>query len=283
MITDKIDNHYFQQLSALMDGDLPPDQARFLLRRMGHDSDLTGCWERWQLCGDVLRGRAEAPAPAGFAERVAQAVAVQPGPAAVNARVGHGGRTLARWGGGALAASLAALALFMVRQQVPEPAPDAAVPALATRTAERPVPVTSADATATGAADPVVVASAPLRQNSELRRSATRSQQAGRNAAATRARQDRALAVASVSPAAPAVASAQPPAAPISADPFSTAHLGAPAARPWPRSVMPQYSTGGGAFNAGYSTDSAKRTFYPFDPRLPESPPVNPPAGSARE
>ncbi|RYZ74251.1 MAG: anti-sigma factor [Lysobacteraceae bacterium] len=283
MTTDKIDNHYFQQLSALMDGDLPPDQARFLLRRMGHDSDLTGCWERWQLCGDVLRGRAEAPAPAGFAERIAQAIVVQPGPPAANARDGHKGRTLARWGGGALAASLAVVALFMVRQQVPDPAPDAAAPALATRTVERPVPVTSANATAAIGADPVVVASVPRRQNSDLRRSATRSQQAARNAAAARARQDRALAVAVASPAAYPLASVQQPAASASADPFSTAHLAAPAARPWPRSVMPQYSTGSGAFNAGYSTDSAKRTFYPFDPRLPESPPVNPPAGTARE
>ena len=38
MTTDKIDNHYFQQLSALMDGDLAPDQARFLLH--GRHADL---------------------------------------------------------------------------------------------------------------------------------------------------------------------------------------------------------------------------------------------------
>ncbi len=38
MTTDKIDKHYFQQLSALVDGDLAPDQARFLLRRMQHDT-----------------------------------------------------------------------------------------------------------------------------------------------------------------------------------------------------------------------------------------------------
>ncbi|HSX65013.1 MAG TPA: RseA family anti-sigma factor, partial [Pseudoxanthomonas sp.] len=53
---DKLDNHYHLQLSALMDGALAPDQARFLLRRLQHDEELTGCWERWQLLGDVLRG-----------------------------------------------------------------------------------------------------------------------------------------------------------------------------------------------------------------------------------
>ena len=68
---DKLDTHHRQQLSALMDGELLADEARFLLRRLQHDHDLAGCWERWQLCGDVLRGHAQAPAPAGFAERVA--------------------------------------------------------------------------------------------------------------------------------------------------------------------------------------------------------------------
>ena len=60
---DKLDIHHRQQLSALMDGELLADEARFLLRRLQHDRDLAGCWERWQLCGDVLRGRAQAPAP----------------------------------------------------------------------------------------------------------------------------------------------------------------------------------------------------------------------------
>ena len=36
-IIDKLDIHHRQQLSALMDGDLPADEARFLLRRLQHD------------------------------------------------------------------------------------------------------------------------------------------------------------------------------------------------------------------------------------------------------
>ena len=35
-----------QQLSALVDGDLAPDQAKFLLRRLGHDAELAGRWDR---------------------------------------------------------------------------------------------------------------------------------------------------------------------------------------------------------------------------------------------
>ncbi|HWU69970.1 MAG TPA: RseA family anti-sigma factor, partial [Pseudoxanthomonas sp.] len=54
MSTDKFELHYRLQLSALIDGDLSPDEARFLLRRLQHDGELNACWERWQLCGDVL-------------------------------------------------------------------------------------------------------------------------------------------------------------------------------------------------------------------------------------
>src|SRR5690606_10152354 len=106
----------------LMDGDLAADEARFLLRRLQHDQDLAGCWERWQLCGDVLRGQGRAPAPAGFAARVAQAIAADAAtkdaaPLAQPPRPRH---LLARWGGGALAASVALVALFMARQQSPQ-------------------------------------------------------------------------------------------------------------------------------------------------------------------
>ena len=40
MNTDKIDLHYQQQLSAWMDGDLPSDEARVLLRRLDIRLDL---------------------------------------------------------------------------------------------------------------------------------------------------------------------------------------------------------------------------------------------------
>ena len=81
--SDKFEVHYRQQLSALIDGELPADEARFLLRRLQHDEELSGCHERWQLCGDVLRGMASAPAPADFAARVRLAVRVGCGAGAV--------------------------------------------------------------------------------------------------------------------------------------------------------------------------------------------------------
>ena len=285
MTTDKIDNHYFQQLSALMDGDLPPDQARFLLRRMEHDTELTGCWERWQLCGDALRGQAQAPAPAGFADRIALAIAAEPMRSAANSTSPRTRSNLARWGGGALAASVAAIALFMVRQQVPDEAPSQTAPTVANQSptaappsAASPDPALQTAATVTAAS--VAVASVPRRQN-EARRSATRSQQAARNAAAVRNAPQRAVAAASV-PVINALAKA-PAGAGVNdpRDSFSNVQINAPAARPWPRAVLPQYSSGSGAFNADYSTDRAAQTFYPFEPRLPVNPPVTAPEPTA--
>ena len=54
---DRLYAHNRRQLSAMLDGELSPDQARFMLRRLQHDTALAACWERWQGCGDVLRGR----------------------------------------------------------------------------------------------------------------------------------------------------------------------------------------------------------------------------------
>lgn len=282
---EKLDTHYSQQLSALMDGDLPPDQARFLLRRLEHDAELTGRWERWQLCGDVLRGQAQAPAPTGFAGQIAAAIAAESAPSSANAGTQRGRSLLVRWGGGALAASVAVIALFMARQQVPDEAP---APAARTVAGQSPdanqadadqasaTPVAQAAATVTAAS--VAVASVPRRDREASRRSATRTQQAAR-AAASRALPERQVATAGI-PVVHPIASA--PAS--SSDPFSNVQINtAPTARPWPRAVLPQYSAGSGAFNADYSTDRAAQAFYPFEPRLPASPPVTVPESGSRE
>jgi anti-sigma factor RsiW len=75
--TDKLHDHHRQQLSAMLDGELLPDQAKFMLRRLEHDGELAACWERWQVCGDILRGRHDALLPADFSRRVADAIAGQ--------------------------------------------------------------------------------------------------------------------------------------------------------------------------------------------------------------
>lgn len=294
MNSDKMDLHYQQQLSALMDGDLPPDEARFLLRRLQHDTELSGRWERWQLCGDVLRGQVHAPAPAGFAERVAAAVAApQTGAFAAAEQAPAAGRSrLRRWGGGALAASVAMVALFMVRQQVPDETPVVASAPSASPAAGAPAQeggrmaaATQATAQAAVTAAGVAVASVPRRQDSSARRSgsATRTQQAAsRNVAVARAPQRSAGTVAAAAvPVVHAIANA--PASVAARDPFSNVQINPPAARPWPRAVLPQYPTGSGAFSAGYSSDSGARTFYPFEPQATEVPPLRLPDSPSRE
>lgn len=306
---DKFDTHSRLQLSAMMDGELSLDEARFLLRRLRHDEELNGCWERWQLCGDILRGQAQAPAPAGFAQRVALAIAAEPQQSAANrdsaSRRPRG--SLARWGGGALAASVALVALFMARQQGPQDNTQTGLPAVATQTPtdtsrsiaavgpqsdrdSNPDSALATDVMASAAAGAVAVASVPRRQDNAVRRSATRTQQAGRNALRTAREPQRAVASARPS-SQPAIAAHSPASAlapplnPFSKAPVTNvpvaslpvASMSTPQARPWPRAVLQPYPSASGALTVGLSSDSAQQTFYPFEPRLPAAPPVAPP------
>jgi len=272
---DKIDEHNRQQLSALVDGELATDEARFLLRRLQHDPELQACQERWQLLGDVLRGQAVAPAPADFAARVSAAVAAEPLPKREPRREVRAGWR--RWGGGAaLAASVAAVALFMGRQSLDgaEPAQDSPTQVIASQAVlpER-APATAATAAAgTPAADSaaVLVASVPAaavavagrRQDAaERRASATRTQQAARVVQRNELPQ---RAVAGQTPLIPTM-----PAGSQRELPFGD--VGALQARPWPRSGVGAAAEG--ALNASYPA-SAPGAFYPFEPRLQDDLPV---------
>jgi negative regulator of sigma E activity len=243
---ERILDHNRLQLSALMDGAVSPDEARFLLRRLQHDEDLAGCWTRWQLCGDVLRGHASAIVPAGFSQRVANAIAAEAG------QPTHPGSTIAsrwaRWGGGAaLAASVAVIALFVSRQmpdsQTPAPAQIATtVPAT---TPAKPIPASpSAPDTAAQLATAVAVADVPRRA---VRRSRGQSQRAALRTPA-RASQAQVAIAASV---------------PAQANPFAPSTV--IQTRPWPRALLPN-APASGAFTVEYGS-SATPSFYPFAPR----------------
>lgn len=118
---DRMAAMHREQLSALVDGELPSDQARFLIRRLEHDEELAGCHERWQLVGDALRGQLGAVAPVDFSARVSAALDQAAVPAVAPRRRGS-----RYWlGGGALAAALAVMALVPV--PVLRHGPDAAV------------------------------------------------------------------------------------------------------------------------------------------------------------
>jgi negative regulator of sigma E activity len=268
---DKILDHNRLQLSALLDGELPLEEARFLLRRLQHDDELGGCWERWQLCGDVLRGQSGALLPSGFAQRVSAAVAGDRGAATTTATSSH--RWL-RWSGSAaLAASVAVIALLLVRQS-----PDAQVPAVpasqvATATpapaVERPVatvpppvvpdlPEKSPDQS-TQLVSALAVADVPRRMTN--RRSRGQSQRAARRSA-TRAPVEMPVAIAASG------------AAPAPVDPFSNVTMPDSTLpnRPWPRALLPG-THASGAFTVDYGNPGTRSSFYPFVPRtMPVTP-----------
>ncbi|MGE6333851.1 RseA family anti-sigma factor [Stenotrophomonas sp. NPDC077659] len=268
----RLDQRHREQLSALVDGELGADEARFLLRRMEHDPELSGCQERWQLLGDVMRGQVSLLAPAGFGAAVASAIAAEPVPQAEPRRQIRRSGWRAWGGGAALAASVAAVALFMGGETLKDAGPAEAPPQVVASQAElapapgqSPVTEASADTAAMAVAAAPAVAMAASRRQDARRASATRSQQAAR--------------VAQRDDAPPrAVASAQPvltpsvPAGSVRHLPF--ADVGSLQARPWPKSSLAPVA--GGALNASFPASSGGAAFYPFEPRLQEELPVLP-------
>lgn len=215
-----------EQLSALMDSALPADQTRFLLRRLRHDEALAGCWERWRIAGETLRGLAPAQRlPADFAARVAAALHEAPQvamPAARNA----GAPSWVRWGvGGAMAASLAMVALMA--RQAPDATPaGASIPArVATAQVADPVPTPpptpDRGASGDGAAQQALAAATAVAAVARPLRESRRPVHAG-------VRQN---------------------ARPDAAVPALVAEVAAPAtelvAKPWPRTILPQYANEG--------------------------------------
>jgi len=291
---DRIETHYRQQLSALVDGELAPDEARFLLRRLQHDQELAGCYERWQLWGQVMRGEVREAVATDLGRRVAEAVRAEAETAAAAAAGRR--RSWMRWGGGAaLAASVAVVALLAGRPELapqpgvpaasvagrPELAPQPGVPAASVAVQAHAEPQLAAvppgpPADAVADAAPAVAAPAPARPR-PVRRAQPRVEQA--------------VATAPV-PAAPAPAQPGPeelpagtgpvllpvePAAALAAqpaeqDPFASEVP--PHARPWPRSTLPQ---AGGAYTASFG-EGRGSPFYPFEPRLPQEPAAEPSA-----
>lgn len=260
-VNDRVIDHTRLQLSALFDGELALDEARFLQRRLQHDPELGDCVSRWQLAGDILRGQATAPAPAGFASRVAAAIAAD---AAAGQAASPATARRSRWGwgsGAALAASVAAVALFMARQ-APDSLPAANAPVeMASAAPATPLPAPTPSRTAPQGPDAVAqlaaatIAVAEVPRRAAARRTSSRAQT--QRAAATRA--SRAL-----------DDIVQPQLAVASANPFAPSAV-PNTPRPWPRALLPN---AGAAFNVGYGElqhaavePAEPASVHPFRPR----------------
>ena len=106
-----------ESLSAGMDGELPVEQLRFLLRRLDHDDSLRQAWSGYHLTRDGLRREGSLLASSGFAARVMLAIDAESHAAVVVSRRHH----WLRWsGGGVIAAGVAAAAL-MIGQPTGDP------------------------------------------------------------------------------------------------------------------------------------------------------------------
>lgn len=111
-----------QQLSALLDGELPTDEARFLLRRIQAEPALAELWSRYQLMGDCLRQRVCMPVRVSLSVRVMQQIAQEQIAQEQTPARSHRNSRWVRYGiGGGIAASVAVVALVWMqpRQIVP--------------------------------------------------------------------------------------------------------------------------------------------------------------------
>lgn len=105
-----------EQLSACLDGELPERELPLLSKRLAHDAQLQAAMSRYALISDTLRtGEAAQPAT-GFAEAVMAKLA-QEAPLQRTSRLSPAVvRRLRPVAGLAVAASVAALAVFSVQQ-----------------------------------------------------------------------------------------------------------------------------------------------------------------------
>lgn len=263
---DFIDQNAREQLSALLDGELDGDAARFLERRLQHDDALVGQLVRWQLVGDVLRANARPPqGEADIAGRVRAAIEREQATAKTN----KPRRGWMLWGSGfATAAALGFAALNLsgttdpavsaptkVATTVPAPHPAVApavpapAPITASVTPKAPSPV---EAIETHAAHRAPEAAPRHRQRDEV---ASVSRHVQRDVQdSTPATQQREVAIAS-NPVPNKLKTK------LERNPFSMPSASTPSELAWPKAVLPGLNSG---LNADFRTDGSSRN--PFMP-----------------
>jgi sigma-E factor negative regulatory protein RseA len=119
-----------EQLSACLDGELPPAELDLLLKRVGREAELRAAIGRYSLIGEAMRAERPAVTSRDFAGKVMAAVAAEPAqaqapvpkvqkPAAVAERTSGFSPTVIRYlrpaAGMAIAAGVAAVAVFTMQ------------------------------------------------------------------------------------------------------------------------------------------------------------------------
>jgi len=104
-----------EQLSALMDGELPDQEHELLIRRLKSDTDFQATWSRYHLIGDALRNGLPNQMDTHLAEHITQKIDREPAWHVAAKRV-HNLWFLKPAAGVAVAASVAVMALIAVQQ-----------------------------------------------------------------------------------------------------------------------------------------------------------------------
>ncbi|MGA7801178.1 MAG: sigma-E factor negative regulatory protein [Gammaproteobacteria bacterium] len=112
-----------EQISAMVDDELPAAEQELLIARMARDPELRDCWGRYSLISDALRQHLpDRPSP-NLSDRVMAAVANEPAPAPVR-RTPAWLKSVASVAVAASVAVVAVIAVQTVNQSTqPVPAP----------------------------------------------------------------------------------------------------------------------------------------------------------------
>ncbi|MFO1409374.1 MAG: sigma-E factor negative regulatory protein [Steroidobacteraceae bacterium] len=148
------------QVSAMFDGQLPGAECELLSRRLVRDDALRARWARYALIGAVVRSEPVSAVRTGFARRVSAAIVADAQPPAPARRAAFGRRMAWQLGiGGAVAASVATVAVLLLRQQATPLADEVVIAPTVTN-----APVVAANAPERpAAAAPVAASRAPAR------------------------------------------------------------------------------------------------------------------------
>lgn len=109
LVTDKLR----EQVSAMVDGELPDGEHELLLRRFSVERSLRVHWERCYLIGEAMRKNLPAADTRGLADRVMAALADEQAPAETTSRLG--GMWTRTFAGAAVAATVAVVAIVGLR------------------------------------------------------------------------------------------------------------------------------------------------------------------------
>ena len=114
-------NESREHLSCFMDGEISKETSRFLVRRLGADSELRGAWARYHLVRDCLRYQEGGLPGVDLCGRVQQALENETpltAPRRLTSRWSKSGRSKSGWlkpvAGMAVAASVALMAIMTV-------------------------------------------------------------------------------------------------------------------------------------------------------------------------